>query len=112
MTGAAVAKMDGMTGERVLGLLGVLLTQVAGLGLLVFWAMGAVLLLTNNGGQITELELTGLERAFYLLYPVFLVVFSALGWLLFWVRRDLLANLTMAAPVGLMVLFYLYLILR
>lgn len=112
MTGAATAKTNVMTGERVLGLLGVLLTQVAGLGLLVFWAMGAVLLLTNNGGQLTELGLSGLARTFYLLYPVFLVVFSALGWLLFWLRRDLLANMAMAAPVGLMVLFYLYLILR
>ncbi len=101
-----------MTGERVLSLLGVLLLQVAGLGFLLFWAMGAVLLITGNGGQINELNLSGLGRIYYFLYPVFLLVFSIAGWLFFWLRRDLLANLSLSAPLGLMALLYFILIVR
>lgn len=101
-----------MTGDRVLSLLSALLLQVAGLGLLLFWTIGAVLLLTGNGGQINDLALTGFGRTFYWLYPVFLIVFSLVGWFFFWVKRDLLASLTFSAPLGLMMLFYLVLIVR
>jgi hypothetical protein len=100
-----------MTGERILSLFSALLLQLLGLGLLLFWAMGAVMLVTQDGGQPAFLTLAGLERTFYWLYPVFLLVFSAVGWLLFWGRRDLLANATLSAPLGLMAAFYLYLVL-
>jgi len=99
-----------MTGDRVFSLLNALLLQVAGLGVLVFWAMGAVLLITGNGGQINDVYLASIGRTFYFLYPVALVVFSVVGWLFFWLRRDLLAMLTLSAPVGLVVLYYLVLI--
>lgn len=101
-----------MTGERVLSLFNALMLQVLGLGVLLFWSMGAVLLVTQNGGQINELNLAGFGRTFYWLYPLFLAVFSLIGWALFWVRRDLLAALSFSAPLGLMLLFYLTLVLR
>ena len=102
---------DGMTGDRVLALFSVLALQVAGLFVLVFWVMGAVFLITGNGGQIVDIYLTGFWRNLYFFYPVALVIFSAVGWLFFYLRRDLLAMLTLAVPVGLVVLYYLILIL-
>ena len=99
-----------MTGDRVLSLFSSLALQVAGLGVLVFWAMGAILLVTGNGGQIINIYVTGFWRALYFFYPVALVVFSLAGWLLFYLRRDLLAILTLSAPVGLVVLYYFILI--
>ena len=100
-----------MTGDRVLALFSSLALQVAGLGVLVFWVMGVVFLITGNGGQIVDIYLTGFWRTLYFLYPVALVVFSSAGWFLFYTRRDLLAILTLAAPVGLVVIYYLILIL-
>ncbi len=99
-----------MTGDRVLALFSSLALQVAGLGVLVFWVMGALFLLTGNGGQIVDIYLTGFWRNLYFLYPVALVVFSLAGWFLFYLKRDLLAILTFSAPVGLVVLYYLILI--
>ncbi len=99
-----------MTGDRVLALFSSLALQVAGLGVLLFWAMGLIALLNGNGGQIVDIYLTGFWRALYFFYPAALVLFSAAGWLLFYMRRDLLAILTLSAPVGLVVLYYLVLI--
>ena len=103
---------DRMSGEDILLLLGALLLQLAGLGLLVFWAMGAVLLLGGNGDQINAFEWGGLPRLAYLAYPLVLGGASLLGWFLFWRKQGLLANLVLSAPVGLMALLYLYLIVR
>ena len=102
--------MSDMTGERVFTLFNVLLLQLAGLGVLLFWAMGVVFLFTGTGGQFNHLELMGLKRTLYLAYPVALLAFSGLAWLLFYLRRDLLAVLTISAPVGLVVLYYFFMI--
>lgn len=101
-----------MTGDRVLSLFTALALQLAGFGLLLFWTMGAVLLLTRNGGQFVELNLSGWTLTYYWLYPAFLLVFSLVGWLFFWKRQDLLATAALSAPVGLMLLYYLFLAFR
>ena len=99
-----------MTGDRVFALFNVLALQVAGLGVLLFWAMGVVYFFTGTGGQFNEIAFSGLGKTLYYLYPVALVVFSLIGWLFFWIRRDLLAVLALSAPVGLVALYYFFLI--
>lgn len=109
-TATSNSATNDVTENRVLSLLGVLALQGAGLFVLVFWAMGAVLLWTGNGGQINDIYLAGIGRTFYFLYPVALAIFSVVGWLFFWLRRDLLAMLTLSVPAGLVVLYYFILI--
>ena len=96
-----------MTGDRVFALFNVLALQVAGLGVLLFWTMGAVFLITGEGGQINHMAFSNFGRTLFFLYPVALAIFSLLGWFLFYIRRDLLAIMMLSAPVGFVVLYYL-----
>lgn len=57
-----------------MGLIGVLLTAVAVMGTVYFWIMGAVLLVTNNGGQINRLSLDGVAGFLFYAYPVIAVI--------------------------------------
>lgn len=99
-----------MTGERVFTLFNALALQIAGLGVLLFWTMGAIFLITGSGGQINHMAFSSLGRTLFFLYPVALAIFSLLGWFLFYIRRDLLAVMTLSAPVGLVVLYYLFVV--
>ncbi len=100
-----------MTGDRVLALFGMFALQIAALGIALFWAMGTILLITKNGGQIQDvLNTPGLRNAFFI-YPVILIIGSIVGWLAFWRKADLLALAAMAAPTGYMTLLYLYKVL-
>ena len=98
--------LKNLPGERVLSLFSLLLLQVAGLGVTLFWAFGLFLLLSKNGGQIQDV-VTGSGRSLFYLYPLALIIFSLIGWLAFIRRRDLFALSMMSAPVGLVVLYYL-----
>lgn len=100
-----------MSGERVLSTLNMILLQVAGLGVLLFWVMGAVLLLTGNGGQITDLNLHGFWRTVYFSYPFLLIFLSAIGWLAFWRKADLVGMAALAVPPGVLFLMYLVFIM-
>lgn len=99
-----------MTGERVLSTLGAIVLQLAGLGLLLFWAMGAVLLITGNGGQIVELNWGSDMRALYFSYPLILAACSIAGWILYLRQKDLLALATLSVPSGLATTVYLTMI--
>ena len=96
-----------MTGDRVFALFNVLALQIAGLGVLLFWSIGAVFFITGQGGQFNHMEFSNIGRTLFFLYPVALAIFSLLGWFLFYIRRDLLAIMMLSAPVGLVVLYYL-----
>jgi hypothetical protein len=104
-------ELKNLPGDRVFSLFNLLLLQVAGLGVTLFWAFGLFLLLTKNGGQIQDVA-TGPLRSLFYLYPLALVVFSLIGWLAFIRKRDLFALAMMSAPVGLVVLYYLFTALR
>lgn len=78
---------DTVDNERVLSLYGIILASIGGLGILFFWSMGAIGLLTHNGGLMLDLRLTGLWRTLYFALPivVFVCVAGAVG--LFALRR-------------------------
>lgn len=100
-----------MSGDRILALFTALLLQLAGLGVLFFWAMGAILKVTKNGGQILDIQLSGLPLATFNFFPVILVIFSIIGWLAFWRKVDLVAVGALSVPAGIMLLLYLYLVM-
>src|SRR5690606_41929579 len=66
---------------RVLGVYGIILGALPGVLVLVFWSMGAIQVLTGNGGLINELQLSGAWRWRFFSYPIVLVaaVLLALG---------------------------------
>jgi hypothetical protein len=99
-----------MTGERVLSTLGAIALQLAGLGLFLFWSMGAVLLITGNGGQINDLGWGGGMRALYFSYPFILAICSVVGWLLYLRQKDLFALATLSVPAGVATMVYLSMI--
>lgn len=85
--------------------------QLGTLAILFFWFMGALLLLTENGGQINGLRLDSTERALFLSYPFIAVGASAAGWLLFWGRQHLLSVAFGGLPVAATALFFLTLVI-
>jgi hypothetical protein len=106
-----ISSKNEMSGDRILALFTMFALQIVGLGIALFWAMGVILLLTGNGGQIIDaLNTQGLRNAFYI-YPVVLILGSIVGWLAFWRKADLVALAAMAAPTGYMTLLYLYKVL-
>jgi len=65
---------DAVDNERVLSLYGIILASVAALGILFFWTMGAIGLLTGNGGLMLDLQLTGIWRTLFLAAPIIVLV--------------------------------------
>ncbi len=100
-----------MSGERVLSTFSMILLQVAGLGILLFWTIGAILLLTGNGGQINDLNLHGFWRTVYFSYPFLLIFLSAIGWLAFFRKADLVGLASLSVAPGVLFLMYLVFIM-
>lgn len=75
-------------------------------GVLLFWVMGAIGLLTGNGGFILQLELDGAWRTAFLSYPFVLVGFVLIGGALAALRRDLESIGAVGTPAALALLFY------
>ncbi len=96
-----------MSGDRVLAIYGVIFALIGGLGILFFWLIGAILLLTGNGGTITDLPLGDTGRVLFLAYPAVMLACAVLAILLLWGRRDREALLLAGLPVVGTVLFYL-----
>ena len=94
-----------MSTERTMALYGVIFAGIGALGILFFWAIGAVLLLTGNGGTINDMGLGQLGRTLYLIYPVVAVVSLAAGTVLFLVRREMMAVGVTSLPIAGAVLF-------
>ena len=99
-----------MPGDRVLTLFSALLLQLVGLGVLFFWVMGLILLFTGNGGQINDLNLSGLPLIVYYAYPALLGLFSVIGWFAFWRKLDFVALGALSAAPGLLLLLYIGLV--
>lgn len=96
--------------ERVLGIYGIVLGLIPAMGVLVFWSMGAILLLTGNGGYVNELQLTGAWRFLFFSYPAVLVVSLLLALGAFFLNRfKEAAGLAMLPVIG-VVLYYFALV--
>jgi len=95
---------------RVLGVYGIILGALPGVLVLVFWSMGAIQLLTGNGGLINELQLSGVWRWLYFSYPVVLVVAVLLSLGAFAMKRYMEAAGLALLPVIGVVLYYLALV--
>ena len=99
-----------MLGDRTLTLYGIIFAFIATGAILFFWTMGAILLLTGNGGQINFIALTGGLRTLFLSYPAVALVFSALGLLLYLGGRNTVAVAMAGFPAAASLLFYLWLV--
>lgn len=96
--------------ERVLGLYGVILGSIATFMVSVFWAMGAVLKATGNGGIIVQLDLQGIWNTLFWAFP-----FVALGAIVLSVAAFALGRAKEAAGIALLpavgvVLYYFALV--
>lgn len=96
--------------NRILGFYGLLLANLGSFGILFFWLTGAIHLWTGNGGQVTLLGLDGLALIAFWVFPL-IVVLSLASWFLYLARLDLLALGLAGAPIGLAVLYYLWLVM-
>jgi hypothetical protein len=106
-----ISTKNHMSGDRVLVLFTMFALQIVGFGIALFWAMGVILLITKNGGQIQDaLNTPGLRNAFFV-FPVVLLIGSIVGWLAFWRKADLIALGALSAPAGYMLMLYLYKVL-
>lgn len=79
-------------------------------GILLFWSMGAVDLVTGNGGFILQLQLEGAWRTLFLAYPFVFVAALLAGGALVALRRDLESIGVIGSPLALALLYYLALI--
>jgi hypothetical protein len=79
-------------------------------GVLLFWLMGAIGLLSGNAGTIVLLELDGVWRTLFLSYPFVFVAFVLIGGALVALRRDLESIGAVGTPLALAVLYYFALI--
>ena len=95
-----------MTGDRVLSTFGMIALQIVALGIVFFWAMGAILLATGNGGQINDINLTSFWRTIFWAYPILVIFISPIAWLSFFRKADLLAQAMLTLPIGLLGLLY------
>lgn len=102
---------DAVDNERVLSLYGVILASIGALGVLFFWTMGAIGLLTNDGGLVLDLRLTGVWRTLYFALPVVVLVCVAGAVGLFALRRHKEAVGLAGLPVAATIAYYLALVL-
>ena len=75
-------------------------------GLLLFWVMGAIGLLTGNAGTIVLLQLEGAWRLLFLAYPAVFLVSLVLGAALVALKQDLASLGVAGAPLALSVAYY------
>ena len=97
-------------GNRILAFFGILLSNIGSFGIMFFWLIGAIHLWQRNGGQVNLLALDGFALVLFWALP-FVVIVSLAAWLLYLARLDLPALALAAAPIGLTVLYYLWLVL-
>lgn len=101
---------DAIDNERVLSLFGIILQSIGSLGILFFWTIGAIGLLTNNGGQILELGLTGIWRLLFWALPILVVVSIAGAVGLFALRRHKEAAGLAGLPIIATLVYYFALV--
>lgn len=102
---------DKVDNERVLSLYGIILATLPSFGVLFFWTIGAVGLLTGQGGQILDLQLTGIWRTAFLAMPVVALVCLVGAVALFALRRHKEAAGLAGLPVLATLAYYFALVL-
>ena len=110
MTSTNTPQLKPADDGRALALFGIIAGIGLGFMLLIFWAMAAVLVITNNGGMITDLNLQGIWLVLFYSFPIVLVVFSGISVALFAARRHLESVAVSMLPTGFFVLYYFALI--
>lgn len=110
MASVSIGRAGDVDNERLLGALGMAVGFLGSFMIAIFWAMGAVLKLTHNGGTIVQLHLTGIWNTLFWAFPVVAAgsVVIALG--LFLLKRFKEAAGIAALPTVLVVLYYLALV--
>lgn len=96
--------------ERLLGVFGLIFGFLGTFMVTIFWSMGAMILLTGEGGTIQQLDLQGLWRTLFWAFPFVAAgsVVLALG--AFAVGRVKEAAGIALLPAGAVVLYYLALV--
>jgi hypothetical protein len=97
-------------GDRSGTWLGVAAGLLGGGGLLYFWIMGAIGLVTLTGGTMNQLELTGFWRDAYWTYPFVFIGATVAGGALLAIERDREAVGVFSLPLAAAVAYYLALI--
>lgn len=93
--------------DRSLIIFGLAFSAIGALGILFFWVISAILLITENGGLILQIELDGLWLTAYWAYPFVAFAALAAAGVLYLMKRDQAALGVAGAPVALSVLYYL-----
>ncbi len=107
---AAHGDVHDFPGDRSGTWLGAAAGLLGGGGLLLFWIMGAIGLVTLTGGTINQLELAGVWRAAYWAYPFVFIGATVAGGALVALERDREAVGVFSLPLAAAVAYYLALI--
>lgn len=97
-------------GDRSGTWLGAAAGLLGGGGLLFFWIMGAIGLVTLTGGTINQLALAGVWRDAFWTYPFVFIGATVVGGALLALERDREAVGVFSLPLAAAVLYYLALI--
>lgn len=92
--------------DRVMAVYGILAGIGGSLFIGLFWSIGVVLLITNNGGLLTELRLQGAWLWLYYAYPFVTLFCAAVAALLYMMRRHLVAVAFAGAPIVGVIAYY------
>lgn len=93
-------------GDRSGTWFGVIFGLLGGGGILFFWLLGAIGLLRQDSGLITQIGLEGIWRMAFLSYPFVFLGCLVVGGLLVAAKRDLEGVGVIGLPVVLTVLFH------
>ncbi len=110
MASVSIRTTGEVDNERLLAAFGMAAGFLGTFMIGIFWAMGAVLKATHNGGIIVQLHLTGIWNTLFWLFPVVAAgsVVLALG--LFLLKRFKEAAGMAALPTLLVIVYYLALV--
>jgi len=107
---ASIKRSSDVDNEALLSLFGIILGSIGSLMIGVFWAMGANLKATANGGTIVQQQLTGLWNTLFWAYPFVVIgaIIVAVG--LYAIKRYKEAAGVAALPIIGVVLYYFALV--
>lgn len=110
MASVSIKRSGGVENEALLSVYGMILGYLGSFMIAVFWAMGAVLKATGNGGTIVQQHLEGVWNVLFWSFPFVVLGSIVLGLALFAVKRYKEAAGVAALPVVGVVLYYFALV--